>query len=267
MMKTQTYFRKILAIVMTLIMSFSALPFLAYAAAHEQSSFVDVNRNDWFFEQVQFLVERGLMTGTTTETFSPDMNVTRAMAVQVFYNYEGRPDVSREANLFEDVADDAWYRDAVVWARNRGIINGFGDGTFRPDDYITRAHLTLLFNNYVDFSGIELPPQRGSIVFADYADIRNYAKEAIDRFFRAMIINGRPDGRFDPQGNATRAELAAMLSNFVIFSENAANLYGDYNYAQPEYGFICDEPIVTPAYGIELPPFPPYGFGPGGERI
>jgi len=261
-MKTQNYFRKFLAVAMALGMLFSTMSTAIYAVENEQSlPFADVDRHDWFFDQVQHVFDQGIMAGTDAETFSPNINVTRAMTVQVLYNHAGRPSVFGWSHPFNDVAIDAWYHDAVVWAMFHDIARGFADYTFSPDEYITRAHLTVMLNNYANAFGLALPATRDIVVFADYMDIRNYAKESIDRFFRAMIINGRPDGRFDPHGNTTRAELAAMLSGFVIFSENAINPWNDSGYAVPEYG-VFDYDIAMPMYGVYCEPViqPDYGF-------
>ena len=244
-MKTQRYFRKFLAVMVVLAMFFSVASSVALAAASEQSlPFVDVDSQDWFYEHVRDMFERGVMIGMDAETFAPDRNVTRAMAAQTLYNLEGRPDVSWMPNPFSDVSPDAWYHDAVVWAAWRSIISGFGDGTFAPGEYITRAHLTILLDNDTRSWVLRLPTLRPAPFFIDDADIRSYAREAIDRFFRAMLINGRPDGRFDPQGSATRAELATMLSGFVVLREDPAN-----RPPQPPYGFPPDPP-----------PMPEYGF-------
>jgi len=220
--------------------------------------FADVDPADWFYEQVRHVFEHNLMVGAGDMTFSPHISVTRGMAVQVIYNHSGRPSTAWMTNPFTDVAEDAWYRDAVVWAAARGIVQGSGDGTFAPGEYITRAHLTLILNNYADFARLDLPVQRESQPFADYMDIRNYAKEAIDRFFQAMVINGRPDGTFGPQDSATRAELATMLSQFVRYSERLP-----IPTPVPPYG-IFDPPPVPP-YGVfpsptPIPPGPEYGF-------
>ena len=99
------------------------------------------------------------------------------------------------------------------------FVNPFEDGTFKPGDNITRAHLAIMLNNYAAQMGMSLPVLTAYQGFVDDADIRNYAREAVERFFQAMIIAGRPDGRFDPQGNATRAELAAMLQRFILATE------------------------------------------------
>jgi len=196
--------------------------------------FTDVDLADWFYEQVRDVFEQGLMTGTGDATFSPGTRVTRAMVAQVFYNRHGQPYLGGLRNPFTDVAEDAWYHDAVTFAWANGIVEGFGDGTFAPGAYITRAHLVVLLNNYARVAWLVLPPLRESQTFADDMDIRDYAKEAIDRFFRAMIIDGRPDGTFDPQGNATRAELATMLSRFVRYSDDWRPPGG---WPAPEYGF------------------------------
>ena len=179
--------------------------------------FVDVSERNWFFNHVAYVYTHGLMTGmgTIPMTFAPNSHITRAMAVQVLYNMEGRPSVAGLTNPFIDVANGTWYRDAVVWAAHNGIVTGFGDGRFAPRDNITRSHLAIILNNYSNFAEMNLPILRGNPAFNDAANIRAYAREPVTRFYRALIINGRPDGRFDPQGNATRAELAAMLHNFL----------------------------------------------------
>jgi len=213
--------------------------------------FTDVSPENWFYEQVRSVFEQGLMTGTGELEFSPNMRVTRAMVVQVLYNRNDRPNITGFVNPFTDVAVGAWYHDAVVWAVTRNVVHGLGDGTFAPGDDITRAHLTVILNNYAGFARLELPPRRDSQPFADYMDIRNYAKEAIDRFFRAGIINGTPYGKFYPQGNATRAEFATMLSQFVRYSENLPGGGGG-DFAAPPYGYV-----QTPDGWKPIPPDPP----------
>jgi len=211
---------------------------------HDSSlPFTDVEPTDWFYEQVRHVFGQGLMTGTGNMTFSPGVRVTRAMAVQVLYNHSGNPGTAWIENPFADVAEDAWYRDAVVWAASWGIVRGFGDGRFAPGEYITRAHLVLILNNYTSVANLTLPLRREAQPFVDSIDIRDYAKEAIDRFFRGMVIDGRPDGTFDPQGHATRAELATILSRFVRYSENA-----DVAPPVPPYGFLPPPP--APEYGF-----------------
>ncbi|MCL2400739.1 MAG: S-layer homology domain-containing protein, partial [Defluviitaleaceae bacterium] len=181
--------------------------------------FADVNQADWFYNDVAFVYLLGLMTGTGNNQFSPNTNVTRAMVVQVLYNMQNRPSAAGMDIPFFDVAGGQWYTHAVAWANHNSIVSGFDDGSFRPNEYITRAHLSLILSNYARLTGMQLPSLRPYQNFTDDADIRNYAGEAIEQFFQAMIISGRPDDSFNPQGNATRAELATMLRGFLEVSE------------------------------------------------
>jgi len=267
-MKVQNVFRKALAIVLAFGMVFGvmqvvvpdvlAVPSDVTDHTTQPLPFTDVTPTDWFYEQVRFVFEYGLMTGTDVVTFSPGATVTRAMVVQVLYNHVGRPTAAWMHNPFADVSDGAWYRDAIVWAFNSGIAGGIGGDRFAPRDYITRAHLIIMLNNYAIFMGAELPALRDSQAFADEMDIRSYAREAIDRFFMAMIINGRPDGTFDPQGSATRAELATILSGFVLYSENLNGGGNDLDLPVPPYGF--PEPLPQPEYGFPEIIQPMYGY-------
>jgi len=176
--------------------------------------FADVNDSDWFFKSVQYAIENNLMVGTSATEFSPNSQLTRGMVVTVLYRYAGEPYVSGFDNPFNDVGD-SWYTNAVLWAAENDIVTGYGDGRFGPEINITRQDLAVILNNYAKFAEMDLPTAREYAGFADDMDIRNYAKEAIERFFRAGIINGKPGNLYDPQGNATRAEFATMLMNFL----------------------------------------------------
>jgi hypothetical protein len=116
---------------------------------------------------------------------------------------------------FSDVAQGEYYTDAVIWAAANGIVSGYGNGKYGPEDNITREQLATILNNYANKKGLPLPETRDYPGFNDDRDIANYAKEAIERFFKAEVINGKPGNLFDPKGNATRAEVAAMLMNFL----------------------------------------------------
>jgi hypothetical protein len=181
--------------------------------------FADVFAADWFYETVLFAYAHGIMTGTAPMTFSPDMTLTRAMAVQVLYNLEGRPGVAGLTNPFTDVAETAWYRDAVVWAADNGIVSGIGDNLFAPSSDIIRSHMTIILNNYATFRGLTLPELRDNPVFIDGDDIRDYARDSIFSMFRAGIVSGMGDNNFAPAGNATRAQFATMFKNFMMAAE------------------------------------------------
>ena len=162
------------------------------------------------------------MVGTSTDPvmFSPGAAATRGTILTVLHRMAGSPDASNFANPFGDVAPGAWYADAVTWAAAIGIVAGVadaglpagqagegsaGEGSFDPNAPITRQDLVAMLSRYADHMGMTLPTVRDYPGFIDDADIANYAKEAIERFFRAQIIGGYPDGDFKPQGEATRA--------------------------------------------------------------
>jgi hypothetical protein len=180
--------------------------------------FGDVVSTDWFYDYIAFVYLRGLMIGIAPGEFAPNMPTGRAMVVQVLFNMAGRPDISGLTNPFSDISADSWYHDAVIWAAANDLITGF-DGIFAPTDNITRAHLVLILNRYAQSLGIILPTLQPPGTFTDATDIRNYAREAIDRFFEAMIITGYPDGSFNPDGEATRAEMAAVVQRFIEAEE------------------------------------------------
>jgi hypothetical protein len=137
------------------------------------------------------------------------------MIVTILYRMEDSPGVSGLANPFSDVSADKYYSNAVIWAAANGIVSGYGGSKYGPEDNITREQLSTILNNYAKFAGIDLPVVREYSGFNDDADIANYAKEAIEQFFRAAIVDGKPNNLFDPKGNATRAEVATMLMNFM----------------------------------------------------
>ena len=183
--------------------------------------FIDVQEEDWFANAVMYVYNLGLMTGTSIEPmmFGPNMALTRGMAITVLYRHAGSPDVSGLAAPFNDVSANRWYTDAAIWAAANGIVKGIGDGKFAPYDSITKQDLAVILNNYAIFAGLQLPIIQDSTIFNDNANIANYATEAIENFFRAGIINGRPGNMLDPKGQTLRAEFATMFMNFLEATE------------------------------------------------
>ena len=182
------------------------------------NSFDDMDESDWYYDDVMFAYSHGLMIGTSVEPmmFSPDATLTRSMVVTVLYRLAGAPDVSDLGNSFNDVTDGEWYADAVIWAAKNGIVNGYNDGRFGPNDSITRQDLAVILYRFEQFT--ELIPM--DIVmdreFADWSDIGDYAKGAVNVLTMQGILNGYEDGSFRPMGEATRAEFAAILHRFIV---------------------------------------------------
>jgi len=177
--------------------------------------FTDVSSSDWFYEAVRTVNIESLFVGTSATTFSPNATMTRGMIITALHRLAGVPVTGSASSVFADVASGTWYTDAVIWAASVGIISGFGDGTFRPYEDITREQMALLFFNYANYAGIQLP-SNGVDSFADQAQISNWAAKAVMIMLEAGVVRGRPNGDFDPQSNATRAEVAMLFHNFIL---------------------------------------------------
>ena len=185
------------------------------AAKVEGLPFTDVTSGDWFYDAVAYVYDKGMMEGTTDTTFAPTMNLTRSMIAQVLYNLEERPEAPGAAG-FPDVAADAWYADAVNWAAARGIVKGYDTGAFGPEDSVTREQLAAILYRYAQVKGYDTT--RGGMAvreFSDSASISDWAQEAMAWAVNAQVLSGKGNGVLDPQGTATRAEVAQMLMNFV----------------------------------------------------
>jgi len=197
------------------------VPLAAY-----DNPFEDVVEGAWYFDYVISVYEKGLMTGTSADgrIFSPNLSLTRGMMVTILYRMAGEPDVNAELRMqnaeFSDVVSGLWYSDAVAWAAANNIVRGFGDGSFRPNENITREQMAVILSNYAKAMGLELPSVRSG-AFNDEAQISDWAFEAVRLMFEAGVINGKPGDIFDPQGTATRAEVAAILTRFLdLFNED-----------------------------------------------
>lgn len=172
------------------------------------TSFTDIPTNTWYNEAVSFVTEKGLMSGTGTDTFAPGDNLTRAMLAQILYNNENKPSTS--GGNFTDVQSGAWYADAITWASQTGIVSGYGNGQFGPNDSITREQLAVMLWRYAG-----QPASNTSLTgFTDIGKASDYTLTALQWAVEKGIISGKGNGTLDPTGNATRAEVAQMLMNY-----------------------------------------------------
>lgn len=183
--------------------------------------FTDVWETSWFFNDVMFVYERGLMAGTSATTFSPGSNTTRAQLAVIFYRMEGSPKVEGR-NGFTDVEygpGTAWYYDAVTWAKQSGVVSGYGNGTFGPGNPITREQLAAIFYRYAQYKGYDVTAAGNLDRFTDKEKVSPWAKEALTWAVSSGIVNGTGSSQLSPQGTATRAQIAAMLHRFVDWYE------------------------------------------------
>lgn len=180
--------------------------------------FTDVKAGDWFYNDVMFVYEKGLMSGTSATTFAPYANTTRAQIAVIFYRMEGSPAVEGKNN-FTDVEygpGTAWFYDAVTWVQQNGIMGGYGNGKFGPDDSVTREQLASIFYRYAQYKGYDTT-QGGMAIreFDDYGSISSYAMDAMTWAVNIGLIKGGDNNLLNPNGTATRAEIAAMLHRFI----------------------------------------------------
>ena len=179
-------------------------------------SFRDVAKNDWFYDAAKFALENGVMSGTSIAPpeFSPSATTTRAMIVTMLYRLSGAGNVSGSQS-FTDVAGGSWYEDAVIWASSNNIVFGVGNNKFDPNAPITRQDLAVVIQRYANYAGLTLPVSRDSNSFADENMMGSYAKDAIQALYQSEVINGKLNNVYDPQGKATRGEVATLLMNFI----------------------------------------------------
>ncbi len=184
------------------------------AVANEKATgFTDVSPTDWFAPNVAYVVEKGLMKGTAPNRFEPNAGMDRGMAVTVLYRLAGSPSTS-SSNAFQDVAAEAYYASAVAWATEKGVTKGIGEGQFAPGSQVSREQLAVLLWQYAKNAGIK-PQATGDLTgFSDGNTVASWAGGAMGYCVEAGIINGS-GGKLDPKGNATRAEVAAMLQRFA----------------------------------------------------
>ncbi len=176
----------------------------------ESLPFVDVPANMWYYGAVSYAYSRGLMNGVSANGFDPDGVTTRGQIVTILHRLEGEP-AAASAGRFTDVAAGQWYTQAVNWAAEYGIVDGFGDGTFCPEDVITREQLAAILYRYTRFKGVSTSASGSLAAFADAGSVSPWAVEALTWANGAGLINGKNGNLLDPTGSATRAEVATIL--------------------------------------------------------
>ena len=176
--------------------------------------FTDISEKDWFYGDVMFVYENGLMLGTSKTLFSPHGTAMRGMMATILWRMEGSP-VPKGKNSFTDVEAGKWYADAITWTTENGIFAGYGKDKFCPDDPITREQLAAIFYRYADYKGYDLTVKGDLDKFKDADKITDYAKTAMQWAVGSGLVKGKSCNLLDPQGTATRAEIAAMLHRFI----------------------------------------------------
>ena len=179
--------------------------------------FTDVRESDWFYEDVAFAYENGLFAGTSDTTFSPNASMTRAMLVTVLYRLEGQPAVNGRSG-FSDVQYNGYYEDAVTWAADNGIVNGTSTSTFSPNVNVTREQMAAILYRYAQYKKYNTAASSSLNSFSDHTSVSGYAEASLQWSVAEKLVNGS-NGKLMPTGNASRAQVAAILHRFA---ENVA---------------------------------------------
>ena len=198
------------AIFMALVLGFS-LNLTAFAAG-EGTVFSDVAADAWYTDAVAYVRDNGLMGGTSDTTFEPEGTMTRSMLSATLYRLAGSPAVTGE-DAFSDTEEGVWYTDAVLWASQQGLVGGYGNGLFGTNDPVTREQMAVLLWRYAGS-----PAAEAGADFADESAISDYAVQAVDWARASGVVSGAEGNRFLPQSNATRAQVAAILRNYLTMA-------------------------------------------------
>ena len=179
--------------------------------------FTDVAKDAWYFPAVEYVFNNGLMNGTTATTFAPNVELNRAMMAAVLYNMEGGPACDK-SGLFSDVADGKWYTDAVNWAASNNIVSGMPDGTYAPDQALTREQMASVLYRYAEYKGIDVSARADLSTFTDGTTVSPWAQDVVQWAVAEKLMSGNGN-ELQPKGTASRAQVATVLMNY---SENVA---------------------------------------------
>ena len=213
-------------------------------------AFTDITGH-WAADNILFAASRGLLSGTSDTTFSPDTGMTRGMFVTALGRLAGINPDSYKTGKFTDVKADAYYAPYVNWAAQNGIVEGVASTTFAPDTNINREQMAVIMANYAKKLGYDLPRTLKAVTFADNANISSGAKDAVRVMQQAGILAGKNGNKFDPKGTATRAEVATVLRRFVeividsqtanSWQQNDSGQWSYYRNGKPVKGWLSDD--------------------------
>ena len=188
-----------------------------------ETAFTDVPAGSWYYGAAAYAYNNGLFAGTTDTTFAPDMTMTRAMLVSVLWRLAGEP-APKGTNTFDDVPNGTWYTDAVTWAAENGVVAGIGNGRFDPDGSVTREQTAVILFNYAQSKGYDVSARADLSVFPDAGSVSGWAQDALAWANASGLISGAVRGTqtiLNPQGSASRAQVAMILMGYVEHVVNA----------------------------------------------
>lgn len=204
----------------TVLLGTATMPAMAVSV----DQLTDVKKTDWFYSAVQYVAEKDYMIGVTDDLFAPSREVSRAMFVTILHRLDGEPSVDTRA-IFKDVPADAWCADSVSWAVQNGIVYGFNEEQFAPDAPVTRQQMCVMMIRFLDYrakkDNVTFKTTNQAKTFLDAASIGDFAKDAVKRCQMLGLMFGDEAGNFNPQANATRAQVAVVIQRLDTLLANA----------------------------------------------
>ena len=211
--------KRIISVILAALMLVGTVVLGATVSAADMP-FKDVKANKWFYDEVLYVYEKGLMTGTSNDKFEPNASLTRAMFITILGRLAGAEETA--SNKFSDIKKNSWYSGYVGWAVDNGIVTGYEDGTFKPNKALTREEMAACISRYVDFMGINMPRESTAPVeFADKGKIAKWARDYVEVLRRAGIANGDQNEKYNPKSNIPRAEMATVIMNLIAAEAKA----------------------------------------------
>ena len=183
--------------------------------------FTDVPKDAWYIDGAEYVYANYIMNGTGETTFGPNTTVSRGMIVQILYNLVGNPDVEGDTD-FTDVTDDYWSAKAIAWAASNGVVNGFEDGTFRPDENMTREQMAAILQNFAYQMGLDISASGDLSNFTDIPEGEYWSRDALAWAYAEGLLAGTSDSTMDPAGQASRAQIAVIMMRFCEQYEETA---------------------------------------------
>ena len=187
---------------------------VTFAEIVDDMPFVDGAENDWFYDSVRYVYDNGLMEGTSATTFAPTLTTTRSMVTTILWRAEGQPQTDNTVS-YPDVEADTWYTEAICWGTEEGIVKGYGDGNFGPNDLITREQFATILYRYAQYKGYDVSASDDLSAFPDADQTGSWAVDAVKWAVGSGLLNGKDGGLLDPLGVASRAEVATILMRFM----------------------------------------------------
>lgn len=187
---------------------------VSFAQSSGEQGFTDVSPNSWYYSAVEFVSQRGIMTGVGPGRFDPTGATSRGMIATILYQLEGKPAVSGES-VFTDVPDGKWYSNAIKWANQQGIVAGFDDRSYRPNKGITRQELALILYKYASYKGYDTTAEGNLDKFADSGNVSGFARKAMRWAVGSGLIGGNEKNQLNPKGGAQRAQAAVIFRAFL----------------------------------------------------